>query len=407
MKIYSSKTVYEVAKERIHYLFDEFDKVVVSFSGGKDSTVCLHLTLEVAAERGIDKVPVLWLDQEAEFQSTVDYVDHVMRRPDVEPFWIQVPFRMSNATSAYEKFLQAWDPAEEDKWIHPKSDLSIKENTFGKDRFYDMFGAISKKLWPYKMCYIGGMRTEESPMRYLTVTCQPIYKHITWATTVSQKPVQKTFYPIYDWSYRDVWKYIFDNNIRYNKAYDHMYQYGYSIRNMRVSSLHHEQSVIQLFYLQEIEPETWNRCVARLPGINTAGTLGADDFHVTELPRAFKSWREYRDYLVEHLIVDEGDRKKFKTKFKTVDKRYQLMCKSGKERLASACVQSIVTYDYDFVKIRMWERNPTVNGWLNWSKGKTHASHKDNSLINETKAERKASLKINMGASNDKPTTNS
>jgi predicted phosphoadenosine phosphosulfate sulfurtransferase len=34
--------VYDAALERFRYLFDNFDKVVVSFSGGKDSTVCLN-----------------------------------------------------------------------------------------------------------------------------------------------------------------------------------------------------------------------------------------------------------------------------------------------------------------------------------------------------------------------------
>ena len=50
-KIYKQKNVYEAAKERINYLFNEFDNVVVGFSGGKDSTCVLNLALEVAEER--------------------------------------------------------------------------------------------------------------------------------------------------------------------------------------------------------------------------------------------------------------------------------------------------------------------------------------------------------------------
>lgn len=52
VKIFSEKTVYEASKERINYLFDEFEDIYVSVSGGKDSTVALNVTLEVARERG-------------------------------------------------------------------------------------------------------------------------------------------------------------------------------------------------------------------------------------------------------------------------------------------------------------------------------------------------------------------
>ena len=44
--------VYTLALERINRTYDIFDNVVVMFSGGKDSTVCLNMTLEVAKEKG-------------------------------------------------------------------------------------------------------------------------------------------------------------------------------------------------------------------------------------------------------------------------------------------------------------------------------------------------------------------
>ena len=48
-KVYLNKTVYEESLDRIRFVFDEFPNVVVCFSGGKDSTVCLELSLIVAA----------------------------------------------------------------------------------------------------------------------------------------------------------------------------------------------------------------------------------------------------------------------------------------------------------------------------------------------------------------------
>ena len=50
-KIFLSKNVWEAGMERIERIFDEFPEVVVHVSGGKDSTVLLHMALEVAAAR--------------------------------------------------------------------------------------------------------------------------------------------------------------------------------------------------------------------------------------------------------------------------------------------------------------------------------------------------------------------
>lgn len=62
-KKYLEKNVLELAKERIEYVFDEFKKISISFSGGKDSTVLLYLVLEEAKKRN-RKVDVLFVDLE-------------------------------------------------------------------------------------------------------------------------------------------------------------------------------------------------------------------------------------------------------------------------------------------------------------------------------------------------------
>ena len=49
-KKYSAESVLEAARKRISYSFDVFEKVYVSFSGGKDSSVMLHLVLEEAVK---------------------------------------------------------------------------------------------------------------------------------------------------------------------------------------------------------------------------------------------------------------------------------------------------------------------------------------------------------------------
>ena len=43
---YLEKNVYEALQERLKFLFEEFDNIYVSFSGGKDSGLLLNLVLD-------------------------------------------------------------------------------------------------------------------------------------------------------------------------------------------------------------------------------------------------------------------------------------------------------------------------------------------------------------------------
>ena len=43
--------VLTAAMDRISWTFDTFNKIIVSFSGGKDSTVLTHLVMEEAIKR--------------------------------------------------------------------------------------------------------------------------------------------------------------------------------------------------------------------------------------------------------------------------------------------------------------------------------------------------------------------
>ena len=109
MKIFLKENVFEAALDRIRYIFDEFPTVIASISGGKDSTVIFHLALQVAREKGRLPLKVFFLDQEAEWDSVIDNVRGIMSHPDVEPLWLQIPFRLFNATSARSPWLYCWE----------------------------------------------------------------------------------------------------------------------------------------------------------------------------------------------------------------------------------------------------------------------------------------------------------
>jgi len=371
VKIYLQKNVREAALDRIRFLFDEFPHVVVNVSGGKDSTIVYNLALQVAEEKGRLPLPVLFVDQEAEWGSVIDSMRLMMSDPRVLPLWYQMPLKLFNATSTTAPWLMCWEPGAE--WMREKEPNSITENRYGTDRFKELFGAIMKADYKgEKACYLAGVRAEESPQRFVGLTQAATYKHVTYGSRYDARREHFCFYPIYDWAYSDVWKAIHDNAWPYCKLYDAMYQHGVPLQKMRVSNVHHETAVDSLYILQEIESETWSVLTARLSGINSAGQGKRDMFVVETLPRAFSSWIEYRDYLLENLITDPEYRSHFRRKFAALDAEY--VHEKIRANMAQNCIQGILRNDYEHTVLGAFERRPEVNSYRLWRRGKPQAT---------------------------------
>ena len=351
MKIYKKQNVFEAAIERINFLFDEFDEIIVSSSGGKDSTVVYELTKMVAKQRGQTPLKVFWLDQECEYQSTETYVKSVMYDEDVEPLWYQIPFRLQNATSQTDLWLNCWGPGEQ--WVREKDPISFKENTYGVDRFVGLMEAIiNQEFSDKRVAVLTGVRGEESQRRMMGLTEHATYKWVTWGKVIEKKMEHYLFHPLYDWSYTDIWKAIHDHGWTYNTHYDDLYRYGVPARNMRVSNYHHETAIASLFWLQEIEPETYEKATQRISGLDTAGKMGKDDYFIKDLPFMFKDWEEYRDYLLENLITREDMRAHMKHEFDLAERNFPDEVGIGLYKLQINC---IMANDYDLTKLQNWK----------------------------------------------------
>lgn len=311
------------------------------------------MVMDIAKQRNRLPLKVAFIDQEAEWENTIIYIRKVMYREDIKPYWFQMPIKIFNATSYVKSWLLCWNPDEEDVWMRIKEPISIKENIYGTDRFKVLFDNISRvEFKDKKTAHISGVRCEESPGRFVGLTASLCYKHITWGKKSSLKN-QVTFYPLYDWSYTDIWKAIHDNKWSYNKIYDYQYRYGINPLEMRVSNLHHETAVHSLFYMQEVEPDTYNKLTKRLRGIDAATKFSVDDFFIYKLPFMFENWKEYRDYLLDKLIPIEhqGD---FRTWFNMQDEEFAHL--DVYEKIVKAHVNAMMANDYTGTKLKNLQR---------------------------------------------------
>jgi predicted phosphoadenosine phosphosulfate sulfurtransferase len=323
----------------------------------------LELAAMVNNERGQPNGPltVCWLDQECEFQATVDYQRHIMyERDDINFRWYQIPFKLENSTNLEDRWAKCWDPdlaplppspeyplGRPVGWVRDKEPTSIHDNTTGEWEFVNVLSALASETWDG--CIVDGIRAEESPARRLTTTSAAMYKWCTWCAVDAgpryvRDPTKHRFrfHPVYDWSYRDVWKAIHDNNWRYNKHYDHLFQYGVKIRSMRVSNYHHESALASLHWLQEIEPQTWEAATRRLQGISTYGQLKSDQYPKS-LPYMFKDWDEYLHYLIDHLVQHESERENFRAIYRRLR---QACADQPLDTLAQVMVGTVIGNDF-------------------------------------------------------------
>jgi predicted phosphoadenosine phosphosulfate sulfurtransferase len=55
MRTYLDTSVYDASTERLDFIFANFERIYVSFSGGKDSGVLLNLVIDYVRARGIER----------------------------------------------------------------------------------------------------------------------------------------------------------------------------------------------------------------------------------------------------------------------------------------------------------------------------------------------------------------
>lgn len=314
-KKYLGVNVLEATRQRIAWAFDEFSRIYVSFSGGKDSTVMLHLVMDEAIKRK-KKVGVLFVDLEGQYKLTIEHIQECydLYAEYIEPFWVALPIHLRNAVSQYQPQWICWEPDKRESWIRNLPEMAIAEQDYFPfyhyamefEEFVPAFGKWYANGEPCA-CFVG-IRTGESLNRWRTIAGHGV----KWRDGDGQKnhvgymgETLWNIYPIYDWIEKDLWKYHGITGKPYNKLYDRMYQAGLTLHQMRICQPYGDDQRKGLWLFHIIEPETWGKIVSRVNGANQ-GALYAQEIgnilgvNTVSLPPGH-TWQSFAMMLIDTL----------------------------------------------------------------------------------------------------------
>jgi len=179
-KQYVKQDVYEATMDRLGFLFSEFENIVVSFSGGKDSGLLLNLVLDFA-ERNYPqrRICVFHQDFEAQYSYTTDYVKRTFERlrGKAELYWVCLPMATRTALSNYQMYWYPWDDTKKELWVRPMPEgeyvVNLENNPIitytyrmSQENLAKQFGRWYSESHEGKTAILLGIRADESLYRY-------------------------------------------------------------------------------------------------------------------------------------------------------------------------------------------------------------------------------------------------
>lgn len=304
--------VLDAATRRIKQIFDDFPRIYVSFSGGKDSGVMLHLALAEAQRRG-RKVGVLMVDLEAQYKATIDHVREMLDlyKDHIDPYWVALPLNLRNAVSQFEPQWMCWDPDRREDWVRKPDPESITDEKFfpffrRRMEFEEFVPAFGEWYAQGKLCAcLVGIRSDESLNRWRTIASKTKtrFEGLAWTTFVSGTVYNA--YPIYDWRTEDIWTFNGKFNAPYNRLYDRMHQAGLTIHQARICQPYGDDQRRGLWLYHVIEPETWGRVVNRVSGANQGALYVQESGNILGQRKITKpagiTWQEYAHRLLASM----------------------------------------------------------------------------------------------------------
>lgn len=317
--------VYQAAEKRLDLIFDEFDNIYVSFSGGKDSGVLVNMAIDKARVRG-RKITILYVDLEAMYSETIKFVEQIMlNNADVViPHWVCLPLLTTNSVSMYEPFWIFWDKLKQDGWVRsmPNYDFVINEGNCNFPFFYPnmTFEEFMKDYSQWQSSFgktacLIGIRSDESLNRWRATHNNNVSRYKGEWCSVEISQLCYNFYPLYDWKVDDIWTYNGKFKKPYNKVYNLMYNAGVPLSKQRICEPYGDEQKAGLNMFKLIEPSIWNKLIDRVSGANFGNiycntkAIGAKNI---KLPKEH-TWRSYCKFLLNTLPINTANiyREKF------------------------------------------------------------------------------------------------
>lgn len=305
--------VLEAARQRIAWTFDNFPKIYVSFSAGKDSTVMLHLVAEEARKRQ-QEIGVLLIDLEGQYKLTIDHVRDILTEYSdiIIPFWVCLPIALRNAVSVYEPKWICWDKEEKENWIRELPEESISDESyfdfFEKNMEFEEFVLLFGEWFAQGelcACFVG-IRTDESLNRFRTIASKTKTTKEGKQFTTQVTDNVFNIYPIYDWKTEDIWTFHGKHpQYKNNKLYDYMHKAGLSIHQQRICQPYGDDQRRGLWLFHLIEPNTWSKVVARVNGANSGALYVQENGNISGYHKVSKpdghTWKSFAAMLVNSM----------------------------------------------------------------------------------------------------------
>ncbi|NCB46976.1 DUF3440 domain-containing protein [bacterium] len=335
---YLVDNVFDATMKRIKFLFEEFDNIYVSFSGGKDSGVMLNMMFKYMRENGITKkLPVYYMDYEGSYDFTEDFIRRMVEgnADIVDLYWVCLSYKTKCGVSIFKNYWLPWNEEEKEIWVRDYPKLKNGLTVLHKDNHdFDFYFHgiedtdfdlkfnewIHKKKNAKKTIGLIGIRAQESVHRWRAVAINKAeaYKGKQWTTKMGNN--RYNGYIMYDWQTEDIWTANAREGFDYNKLYDLYYQAGLKMVDMRVASAFIDEGVTNLNLHRAIEPNKWARLVGRVNGANFGAIYGgtkAMGYRAISLPSGH-TWKSYCEFLLSTLppYIGKMFRKKFESTFK-------------------------------------------------------------------------------------------
>ena len=289
-KIYQEINVLEASRQRVVHAFDNFEKIYISFSGGKDSTVMTHLVLDEAIKRN-RKVGLLIMDLEAQYADTITHIEDIIElyKDNIDLHWVCAEFLLRNAVTNYEPRWVCWDETKKDIWVRekPKQQSDLSQYDFYQpkmefEEFMVLFGQWYSGYGEHLTAGFIGIRADESLHRYRAIVSRKdglMFDNKQYTTRISKNLFN--VYPIYDWKTEDIWVFIGKEQLAHNRIYDKMTKAGVKLSDQRLCQPFGDDQRKGLWLYHILEPDTWYKLINRVNGVNSGALYIQDRGNMT------------------------------------------------------------------------------------------------------------------------------